>query len=211
MAKLKNGLFGTFSGKIGNIIGYEYKGQQCIRQMPAKTKKQPSQAMAAQQKKFSYAARFIKTLSPLLNSLPDKKNLSCARSTLAQGMIIRDCLLAEGDGYGINYEQVRLCEGKACPISVSFGTSQAGISFGCSSSLSNAYLLVEAYVLVWLLEYDTWIWKRATFHQGRAEGIISMPGLRTETAAETYIICLFHGEKVSASRYTGRLIIPAAS
>ena len=146
----------------------------------------------------------------MLNSLPDKKNLSCARSTLAQGRIMRDCLLAEGDGYRINYEQVLLCEGRACPISVSFAASLAGISFGCSSSLSNAYLLVEAYLLVWLPEYDTWIWKRAIFQQGRAEGIISLPGLRTETAAETYVICLLQGGKVSASRYTGQLNIPAA-
>jgi len=210
MAILKNGLFGTFSGKVGNIIGYEYKGQQCIRRMPAKSKKQPSPAMAEQQKKFAFAAGFIKTLSPLLNSLPDKKRLSCARSTLAQGRIIRSCLLAEGDVYRINYERVLLCEGKDCTISVSFCASPSAISFSCSPSFRNVYALMEAYVLVWLPQDGRWLWQTAVFRNGLAGGSILVPRLSTETSAETYVICLLQGGKVSASRYTGQLIIPAS-
>ena len=39
MAIAKNGINGPFSGKIGPIVGYMWKGRPVMRAMPKKTKK----------------------------------------------------------------------------------------------------------------------------------------------------------------------------
>ena len=38
MAKMEKGIFGSFSGKIGNVVGYVREGKQFIRNIPKKRK-----------------------------------------------------------------------------------------------------------------------------------------------------------------------------
>jgi len=52
MARLKNGFLGGFSGKVGPLIGYRHRGQDCIKSRPKKSPKPPSQKQLESRARF---------------------------------------------------------------------------------------------------------------------------------------------------------------
>ena len=68
MARIKKGVIGGFSGKIGNIVGARWKDTDYIRSAAKPSKKEPSLKQLAQQAKFRMVNRFITSLNPLLTT-----------------------------------------------------------------------------------------------------------------------------------------------
>ncbi|WP_316735756.1 DUF6266 family protein [Pedobacter aquatilis] len=66
MAILKNGLFGGFTGKVGNIVGYKRKGKFYIKAAPRPRKNAPTPMQLIQREKFALANQFLKMIRPLV-------------------------------------------------------------------------------------------------------------------------------------------------
>lgn len=62
MAKLPKFPLGKFSGKLGNKVYYEYRGQLCIRSKPKFTKPPSSPGQLAQQERIAAVALFYQAL-----------------------------------------------------------------------------------------------------------------------------------------------------
>ncbi|PYF70772.1 DUF6266 family protein [Pedobacter nutrimenti] len=64
MAKIKNGILGGFSGKVGTVVGYNLYGEDHVRGLPKK--KRYTAAEKHNQKKFKFVQAHLKPLKPLL-------------------------------------------------------------------------------------------------------------------------------------------------
>lgn len=62
MAVIKNGFNGTFSGKIGSIVGYELNGRNIIRVLPRQRTKKPSEKELANRHKFALSQWWLQPL-----------------------------------------------------------------------------------------------------------------------------------------------------
>lgn len=69
MALLQKGFMGLFSGRIGNLVGYNINGVQYVRSLPRKRKKPPTSAQKVQRKKFSLMIKFLSPLVPFIREL----------------------------------------------------------------------------------------------------------------------------------------------
>ena len=67
MGKLKKGILGGFSGKVGNVVGASWKGIDYIRSLPASVKNPRTQGQVAQRTKFSTTMEFLRPLNQLIN------------------------------------------------------------------------------------------------------------------------------------------------
>lgn len=69
MAKLKKGILGPVSGKLGNVVGATWKDISYLRERPKrKKKKQPrTQAQLDNQKKFKFIQQWLVPFYPYLN------------------------------------------------------------------------------------------------------------------------------------------------
>src|SRR5690606_5373125 len=68
MAILKEGINGPFSGRIGNIVGYQLNGQNIIRSLPRVPKNRKlSPAALANRRKIAAVSTFLKPLLKALN------------------------------------------------------------------------------------------------------------------------------------------------
>lgn len=80
MAIAKNGINGPFSGKIGPIVGYMWKGRPVMRAMPKKTKKKPSIKQLANRQRMAVTQRFLKHIVRILRKgfadIADEKNIT---------------------------------------------------------------------------------------------------------------------------------------
>jgi hypothetical protein len=106
MAKLHQGLFGQFSGKIGNVVGYVLNGQQCVRGhvIPKQTN---SEKANANRSKFSMAVRFtcgMKVALPVL--YPGYKSSSLWNQALRN--ILKTGFIGEDSNLTIDYSNVTI-------------------------------------------------------------------------------------------------------
>lgn len=66
MAIAKNGINGPFSGKIGAVVGYLWKGRPVMRALPKKTKKKPSLKQLANRQQMALTQGFLKHITRVL-------------------------------------------------------------------------------------------------------------------------------------------------
>lgn len=66
MARVKDGILGGFSGKIGNVVGCNGKTGYYVRSVPSYTVNPQTERQQAQRGKFAQAMQFARTLTPFL-------------------------------------------------------------------------------------------------------------------------------------------------
>lgn len=62
MAVIKNGVNGTFSGKVGSIVGYEMNGRGIIRGLPKRRTKKPGEKELANRFKFALLQAWLRPI-----------------------------------------------------------------------------------------------------------------------------------------------------
>ena len=66
MGRIKDGSFGGFSGKVGNVVGASWKGIDYIRSLPAKVNDPKTQKQVKQRSRLSITLDFLKTVTPFI-------------------------------------------------------------------------------------------------------------------------------------------------
>ncbi len=66
MGRLKKGVFGAFSGKVGNVIGSSWRDIDYIRSLPVKVRDPKTKRQIRQRSRFSVTMDFLKTITPFL-------------------------------------------------------------------------------------------------------------------------------------------------
>ncbi len=62
MATLNKGILGGFSGKIGNVVGANWRVRDIMRSLPKPSQKDPTEKQLLQQAKFKLAVAFLQPL-----------------------------------------------------------------------------------------------------------------------------------------------------
>jgi hypothetical protein len=75
MGVIRNGILGGLSGKVGNVVGGNWKGISYLRALPSHVTQANSYAQLSARQKMSLVNRFLKTCVPLV----------VARGNLASG------------------------------------------------------------------------------------------------------------------------------
>lgn len=68
MAILKNGPNGGFSGKVGSVVGYQWRGKDVIRGLPRLQSKKRTPAQLANQLKMTLTQQFLKSVIHFIRS-----------------------------------------------------------------------------------------------------------------------------------------------
>ena len=66
MARLKEGIFGGFSGQVGNIIGSSCRGVDYIKSAPAKMTNPRTKGQTIQRSSFVVTQNFLRTMIPII-------------------------------------------------------------------------------------------------------------------------------------------------
>ncbi|WP_413534118.1 DUF6266 family protein [Empedobacter brevis] len=67
MAEIKKGILGGFSGKVGTVIGVNWRGKDIIRSLPKTSKKAPTEEQLIQRLKFRKTIDFLQPLRSIQN------------------------------------------------------------------------------------------------------------------------------------------------
>lgn len=116
MAKFINGANGTFSGKVGSVIGSSWRSIHYLRGLSKKRTKPFSEAQLAQQQRFGLIGEFLLPLKGLIEI--GFANADASRATLFN-LVMRENLLGAVTGeypkFTIDFSNVVLSQGSLLP------------------------------------------------------------------------------------------------
>ena len=211
MAKIAKGILGPVSGKVGTVVGGSWNGVSYIRSMPAKRKRNFSQAQIEQQAKFSMVGKLLQPFAALFqqsfaNAAPNMSGFNSAFENA-----IQNAVTGTYPDYGIDYSKLLISKGKlpnaGSPVAKSTTKGQVDFSWVDNSGNGKALGTDVAVVVVYCPSLSSVLFSSiaATRSQGAASLLIpSFSGLEVET----YLAFISADGKIIAnSVYTGKMTL----
>lgn len=122
MGKIKKGILGGFSGKVGNVIGSSWKGISYMRSMPQNVAQTRSAAQSAQKERFARVIGFLQPITAYLrvgyNGV--KEHQSAFNSAVSY--VIKQAMTNES----ITYSKVLVSHGNLTPLTEASATKSDG-------------------------------------------------------------------------------------
>ena len=213
MAILHHGILGGFSGKVGNIIGYRYKNQYYIRQMPHKSIKPPGNKQLSQREKFKLSMALISPLRIQLKQLPEKGKRRISAFNCCLSKVLREVIAGTYPEYSFNYAALKLSSGS---LSVghchSVYTSETNLIFSWCPDTPDFYFDRRLVMLAYNPLRKKWVCDNLELRNGDCMGILSLPCSFIGERVETYMYFKStNGKAVSDSIYLGTVNLPDVS
>jgi hypothetical protein len=211
MGKLSNGILGGFRGKVGPVVGTQWKGIEVIRSRPPGKRHKSSEDQLKQQAKMSLMTSFISPLSTFLNSTYQSVTvrMSCFNRALSFNM--RDAIIGNYPEFRINYPYVILGMGDLrnveTPNVSSYSEGRLTFSWRDNSNEGSARATDQSFAAVYCELLKQW---RAWNHgpQRNAGSYTLDVSAFSGKAVHTYIGFLSADAKfVTTSLYAGSIII----
>lgn len=116
MGTLKNGLFGGFSGKVGNVVGAKWRDIEYIRSLPTKLNDPKSRRQVKQRSKFSVTLNFQKTITSFLHiGFKEFANGRMTAFNAASSYNMKNGTKSGPEGIELDFSNVLVSRGSLCP------------------------------------------------------------------------------------------------
>jgi hypothetical protein len=161
MGKLTNGILGGFRGRVGPVVGSQWRGIEVIRSRPPAKRHKSTVHQSKQQAKMSLMTSFIAPLSGLLNSTYQgvTVRMSCFNRALSYNM--RDAIIGDYPEFKINYPYVVLGVGDLrnveSPTLSSDSEGRLTFSWRDNSNEGSARATDQSFAAVYCEQLKRWI------------------------------------------------------
>lgn len=210
MATLHHGILGGFSGKVGNIVGYRYKNQYCIRQVPRKSIKLPSSKQLSQREKFKFSYALISPLRGLMKQLPAKGKKRISAYNFCLSKVLKEALTGTFPHYSINYAALQLSSGNlSAGHCHAVRLVQNNLVFSWCADIPDFCMERRLAMLAYHPLSKKWISDTFELRPGDCMGMLSLPCSFIGEQVETYMFFMTtNGKAVSNSIYLGTVSLP---
>ncbi|MNJ92233.1 hypothetical protein D3C87_99000 [compost metagenome] len=112
MARFIKGIHGSYSGKVGNIVGSSWRGIDYVRSLPKKSSKASSEAQLAQRMKFGMTTSFLKSIKDILMlGFSDSKQKDKTGYNVAFQQLINNAFQGTYPNFTIDFAAVKIASG----------------------------------------------------------------------------------------------------
>ena len=211
----QQGILGSFSGKVGPVVGSTWKGKNVIRAKPRKRKNKnqvASPQVVTQRARFSLANKFLNTMSELFGATFPECSQSMTSRNHAMSMIIRDAVTGTYPVLSIKYDAVQISRGSigrpvgaavsaATPGAIGFSwTDNSGI--GTSSKPGDRAILVA-----YCPESDACVFTLDGGLRTAGQGTMDLDFFRRKDVHTWIAFMNAAGTKTSDSQYLGLVTV----
>lgn len=141
MARINKGILGGFSGKVGTVVGANWRGKDIIRSVPKPTKRQPTDLQKMQQQRFMAVVEFLQPLRHIQNLYFGSRKKFASRSNEATSYVLKNAVEMVNDEPVIVPEHVLITKGDLATVQEMALTVQPGklvLAWGNNSGQGNA-------------------------------------------------------------------------
>ena len=142
MGTISKGILGGFSGKVGTVIGGNWKGIDYMRSIPASVTQPNSPAQLDQRSKFTTVIEFLKPLTSLLRIGFKNQAVKMTEFNAAMAYNLKNAISGIYPAYAIDYANALISEGTLPealnPTAVSAVAGKIAFTWGDNSSDGSA-------------------------------------------------------------------------
>ena len=112
MARIQNGILDSYSGKVGTVVGSNWRKIKYLRALPKKVKRVATAKQLEQRAKFTLAIKFLKGIKNIVNiGFQDKKRTNTTGFNLALSSLIQKGISGKFPTYQIEYKDLLISDG----------------------------------------------------------------------------------------------------
>ncbi len=212
MGKIKQGVLGGFSGKIGNVVGGSWKGIDYMRIMPASVANPQTEPQMDQRSKFVTTLRFLQPLTQFLRTGFKNYAIRMTAFNNAMSYNIKNGVAGEYPSYAIDYPNVLVARGTLAsalnPTATSTVAATVAVAWQDNSSEGNASALDQTLIVIYDgLKNEAVYHLKQTTRADQAE-TITVPASFSGSQVQCYIAFISaDGALLSNSKYAGAVTV----
>jgi hypothetical protein len=153
MGKINQGILGGFSGKVGNVIGGNWKGIDYMRVKPASVANPQTEGQVDQRSKFSNVLQFLQPMKDFVKVGYKNYAIKMTQFNSAMSYILKNAVIGSYPNFTIDYANALISRGSLSgAMNGAAASSAAGaveFTWGDNSSEGNAQATDKALILAY--------------------------------------------------------------
>jgi hypothetical protein len=212
MGKISQGILGGFSGKVGNVIGGNWKGIDYMRVRPASVANPQTEGQVDQRTKFSTILQFLQPLTGFLQIGFRGYAIKMTAFNSAMSYNFRNAIIGEYPDYVIDYENALISRGGLTgalnPTANSPGVGQVQFNWTDNSTDGNASPTDKVMALVYNPARNEAVYVTNGSARSAGTHTLTVPDQYTGDTVYTFISFISEDNKVvSNSKYIGDVVV----
>lgn len=204
MGKIKQGILGGFSGKVGTVVGSNWNSINYMRALAVNVANPNTEKQQCQRGRFLMALTFLKTFAPLIRMGYSGNAVKMSAFNAAMSYTLKNAVTGCGTDSSIDYSRVLVSRGSLTmgqDAAVSVGEGKASFTWTDNSGMNDAAATDTALLMVYNkvtgeAVYDT---ESATRADGKAELLLPSNWDAADALAVYMGFCSEDGAEVSNS------------
>lgn len=167
MGKQQDGFNGGFSGRLGNVVGYNWRGRWCVRSLPADFKDARTDAQLRQRQLFSAMVRFAGRAKRILGL---GLEVASRNAGVTPGnyfiRLNKQCFALQDGELAVDLPELRLSDGPVAPVAFEapqlLDDTTISVAFEKNPLHRNCSQDDEVYLVAYCPEYKAFDFSDAT-------------------------------------------------
>lgn len=125
MGTYNKGILGPFSGKVGTVVGANWRGKDVMRSLPKKTDRTPTETQLLQREKFTAVSNFLTPISNVVSLYYGSGSGELTRRNQAMSYHMKEAVTYVNPNFEILFDKVQISKGDLLGIQNPTATSPA--------------------------------------------------------------------------------------
>lgn len=212
MGKINQGILGGFSGKVGNVIGGNWKGIDYMRVKPASVHNPRTEGQMDQRTRFAQVLQFLQPMKDFIKVGYKNYAIKMTQFNSAMSYILKNAVTGSFPNYTIDYANALISRGSlAGALNGSATSSTAGaveFTWYDNSSEGNAQATDKALILAYNKTKGEAIFVTDGALRTAGTQTLTVPDDFSGDAVECFIAFISaDGLSVSNSKYVGSITV----
>lgn len=213
MGKISKGILGGFSGKVGNVVGGNWKGIDYMRIKPSTVANPQSKGQVDQRSRFSIALQFLQPMKEFIKVGFKNYAIKMTAFNSAMSYNVQNAVIGDYPEFEIDYASALLSRGGlAQALNANANAPAAGqvqFTWDDNSDYGNANATDKVMVLAYNPAKNEAIYLTGAALRNSGEQTLTVPNYFSGDVVLTYIAFISEdGKNVSNSTFVGGVEIP---
>lgn len=211
MGKISQGILGGFSGKVGNVIGGNWKGIDYMRVKPASVANPQTAGQMDQRSKFSAVIGFLQPISEFIKIGFKGYAIKMTAFNSAMSYNVKNALTGDYPDYEMDYANALVSRGSLAPAlnatAASANVGEVTFSWDDNSTEGNANATDKAMLLVLNPAKKEAVFVTDGAVRTAEEQLLTVPANYSGDDVECFIAFIALDGTVSNSKYVGSVSV----
>lgn len=212
MGTYNKGILGPFSGKVGTVIGANWRGKDVMRSLPKKSSKAPTEMQLLQRMKFTTVSNFLTPLSTVISSYFGLSGLELTRRNQAMSYHMKYAVEYVDPDFEMLYDKVLISKGDLLgiqnPAVTAVVTDKLTYTWSDNSGQGQAKATDKLVVVVYAPTEDLYYISLNAATRSEATGTVQLPAEFNGLEVLSWITFASEdNKKYATSVYMGAILV----